>query len=101
MKYSQAFVFMPGGFGTLDEFFEVSTLVQTQRISRFPLILYGSDYWTGLLKWMKGNLEKKGFISREDLDLCTLTDDTDEAIEIILDYLRRVGPPESVPKAFA
>ncbi|MBI4661789.1 MAG: TIGR00730 family Rossman fold protein [Verrucomicrobia bacterium] len=101
VKYSLAFVFLPGGFGTLDEFFEIMTLVQTQRISQFPLILYGRTYWAGILKWMKANLENKGFISRGDLDLCTLTDDTDEAINMILDYLRRVGPPESVPRAFA
>jgi uncharacterized protein (TIGR00730 family) len=101
VKYSIAFVFMPGGFGTLDEFFEVITLVQTHRITRFPLILFGRDYWTGLIKWMKGTLEKNGLISRGDLDLFTITDDPEEAIAIIIDYMRRVGPPESVPKAFA
>ena len=101
VKYSSGFIFMPGGFGTLDEFFEVITLVQTQRISRFPLILYGKRYWTGLLKWIKGTLDKGGYISGEDLDLCTVTDDADEAINLVLDYLRRVGPPESVPRAFA
>ncbi len=99
VKYSVAFIFMPGGFGTLDEFFEVLTLVQTHRISRFPLILFGSDYWTGLLKWMKSTLEKDGFISRGELDLFTVTDDPQEAIAIVVDYIRRVGPPESVPKA--
>src|SRR5256884_1221857 len=65
-KYSIAFVFMPGGFGTLDEFFEVLTLVQTGRISRFPLILIGRDYWSGLLKWMEKIMLEKGFISRGD-----------------------------------
>src|SRR5579863_998265 len=58
VKYSLAFVFMPGGFGTLDEFFEVLTLVQTQRIPEFPLILFGRDYWRGLLAWMKKNMEQ-------------------------------------------
>ncbi len=101
VKYSMGFVFMPGGFGTLDEFFEVLTLVQTHRISRFPLILFGKDYWTGLIKWMKATLEKGDFISRGDLDLVTITDDPQEAIDLILDYKRRVGPPDSVPKAFA
>ncbi|MSU20012.1 MAG: TIGR00730 family Rossman fold protein [Pedosphaera sp.] len=101
VKYSIAFIFMPGGFGTLDEFFEVLTLVQTHRISRFPLILFGRDYWTGLLKWMKSTLEKDGFISRGELDLFTVTDDPEEAIAIVVDYMRRVGPPESVPKALA
>ena len=102
VKYSIAFVFMPGGFGTLDELFEVLTLVQTQRIPRFPLILLGRDHWQGLLDWMKTRLEKKtGFISPGDLDLLTLTDDPQEAIDIILDYERHVGPPDVIPKAFA
>lgn len=101
VKYSIAFVFMPGGFGTLDEFFEVLTLVQTQRITRFPLICFGRDYWNGLIKWMKATLQKGAFISPGDLDLYTVTDDPAEAIEVILDYMRRVGPPDSVPKAFA
>ncbi len=98
VKYSLAFVFMPGGFGTLDEFFEVLTLVQTRRIPSYPLILFGKSYWGGLLKWVKGTLEKSSLISQGDLDLVTLTDDPEEAINIVLDYLRRVGPPESVPK---
>lgn len=102
VKYSIAFVFMPGGFGTLDELFEVLTLVQTQRIPRYPLILFGRDHWQGLLHWMKARLEEKtGFISPGDLDLLTLTDDPQEAIDIILDYERRVGPPDTIPKAFA
>ena len=101
VKYSIAFVFMPGGFGTLDEFFEVLTLVQTQRIPRFPLILFGRDYWTGLIKWMKATLDKGKFIGPGDLELFTITDSTQEAVDIILDYERRVGPPEIMPKAFA
>jgi uncharacterized protein (TIGR00730 family) len=102
VKYSMAFVFMPGGFGTLDEFFEVLTLVQTRRIPEFPLILFGRAYWKGLLRWIKEQMEDNGrFISRGDLDLVKVTDDPKEAIEIILDYMRRVGPPEVVPKAFA
>ncbi len=96
VKYSIAFIFMPGGFGTLDEFFEVLTLVQTRRIPRYPLILFGQEYWSGLLKWMKG-LEK-GFIGPGDLDLFTVTDDPQVAVDIILDYKRRVGPPEVIPK---
>ena len=100
VKYSMGFVFMPGGFGTLDEFFEIITLVQTNRISHFPLILFGCRYWTGLLKWMKATVEDGGFISPGDLDLVTITDDVDEAVALILDYQRRVGPPDSVPKAF-
>jgi uncharacterized protein (TIGR00730 family) len=98
VKYSIAFVFMPGGFGTLDELFEVLTLVQTRRIPRYPLILIGRDYWSGLLKWAKTTLEKNAYISPGDLDLLTLTDDPQQAIEVILDYKRRVGPPEVTPK---
>lgn len=101
VKYSIAFIFMPGGFGTLDEFFEVLTLEQTQRIPRFPLILFGREYWHGLLKWMKGTLETGKMIGLEDLDLCTVTDDPHEAVTIILDYLRRVGPPETVPRTLS
>jgi len=101
VKYSIAFIFMPGGFGTLDEFFEVATLVQTQRIPEFPLILFGRDYWKGLLKWMKQEMqERNAFINPTDLDLVKVTDSPKEAIDIILDYERRVGPPEVVPKAF-
>src|SRR5437667_6280723 len=80
VKYSIAFVFMPGGFGTLDEFFEVLTLVQTQRIPRFPLICFGRDHWNGLFRWMKSRLEEKtSYISPGDLDLVTITDDVQEA----------------------
>jgi len=102
VKYSIAFVFMPGGFGTLDEFFEVLTLVQTRRIPEFPLICLGREHWAGLFKWLKSSMLEKGkFISPGDLDLVKITDDPHEAVEIILDYERRVGPPEVMPKAFA
>src|SRR3954464_4951053 len=80
VKYSIAFVFMPGGFGTLDEFFEVLTLVQTGRIPEFPLILFGRDHWQGLIKWMDATLDQGAFISPGDLKLFTLTDDPQEAI---------------------
>jgi hypothetical protein len=95
------FVFLPGGFGTLDEFFEVLTLVQTHRIPRFPVILFSEDFWRGLLRWMKSTLEPQGLINRGDLELAQVVDSTPEALEIILDYQRRVGPPDTVPAAFA
>jgi hypothetical protein len=98
VKYSVAFVFLPGGFGTLDEFFEVLTLVQTRRIPRFPLLLFGGHYWGGLLRWAKTTVEKGKFIGPNDLDLVTVTDDPREAVRLILDYMRRVGPPETTPK---
>jgi len=101
-KYSLGFVFMPGGFGTLDEFFEIITLVQTERIPQLPLILFGRAHWNGLLRWLKTEVEEKNkFISRGDLDLVSVTDDPQEAIDRILDYERRVGPPGVLPKAFA
>jgi uncharacterized protein (TIGR00730 family) len=102
VKYSLGFIYMPGGFGTLDEFFEVLTLVQTGRIPQFPLILYGSDYWSGLLKWAKTQMrEKHNFISPGDMDLVTIVDKPQEAVARILDYERRVGPPAALPQAFA
>jgi len=101
VKYSIAFVFMPGGFGTLDELFEVLTLVQTQRIPQFPLILFGKDYWKGLLRWIKDRVQGADYISPGDLDLLTITDDPQEAVNVILEYERRVGPPEVIPRAFA
>src|SRR5204863_2054168 len=72
VKYSMGFVFMPGGFGTLDEFFEVATLAQTQRIPRFPVILFGKRHWSGLQHWLKATVAKRGFISPGDLELFTL-----------------------------
>ncbi len=101
VKYSIGFVFMPGGFGTLDEFFEVLTLVQTERIPEFPLILFGKKHWQGLMRWMKERLEGTDYISPGDLDLVKITDDPQEVVDIILDYERRVGPPEIMPKAFS
>jgi uncharacterized protein (TIGR00730 family) len=101
VKYSVAFIYMPGGFGTLDEFFEVLTLVQTQRIPRFPLILFGRDYWSGLVHWMKSVLEKKKNISPGDLDLFLITDDTKEAVDWVLDYMKELGPPAVTSPALA
>jgi uncharacterized protein (TIGR00730 family) len=100
VKYSQGFVFMPGGFGTLDEFFEVITLVQTQRVQQLPIILFGSGYWSGLRDWMREEVEKGEFVSPGDLELATITDDVEQAVELILDYQRRVGTPTHVHKAF-
>jgi uncharacterized protein (TIGR00730 family) len=102
VKYSLGFVYMPGGFGTLDEFFEVATLVQTGRIPQFPLILFGKEYWSGLLRWAKTEMrEKHNFISPDDLDLVTVVDKPQDAVECIMEYARRVGPPAALPKAFA
>ena len=101
VKYSMGFVFMPGGFGTLDELFEVLTLVQTRRITHFPLILFGKDYWRNLVRWMKKTLQEQDFINPGDLKLFHVTDDVEEAVELIVEYRRRIGPPQQVPAAFA
>ncbi len=82
VKYSQGFVVMPGGFGTLDELFEAMTLIQTKKIGRFPIILVGTEFWGGLLDWVKKVLiEKYGNVSPEDLNLFRVVDTADEAVE--------------------
>ena len=102
VKYSLGFVYMPGGFGTLDEFFEVMTLVQTERIPQFPVILFGKSHWKGLVQWIKSELqERHKYIGPRDLDLIKITDDPQEVVRIILDYERHVGTPAAMPKAFA
>jgi hypothetical protein len=83
VKYSQGFVVMPGGFGTLDELFEAITLIQTHKIGKFPIILVGSDFWTGLMDWVKGTMLKMGNISPEDLNLIKIVDTEQEVVEII------------------
>ncbi|MDI6099642.1 TIGR00730 family Rossman fold protein [Actinoplanes sp. NEAU-A12] len=83
VKYAQAFVVLPGGFGTLDELFEAITLVQTKKVTRFPVILMGAEYWGGLLDWMKRRMLDEGKISAMDLDLIQVTDDVAEAVRII------------------
>lgn len=84
VKYAQAFIFFPGGFGTMDEVFEVMTLVQTKKIDRIPLVFIGKSYWGGLLKWINGTmLNRHAYIKEGDLDLFLLTDDIEEAVEYI------------------
>ena len=100
VKYSLGFVYMPGGFGTLDELFEVVTLVQTHCIEKFPLILYGKKHWRGLLNWARNTLEKGGFISPGDIELMTLTDDIDEAVELLLNYMNERCSEKRISNAF-
>jgi uncharacterized protein (TIGR00730 family) len=84
VKYAQGFINFPGGFGTMDEFFESLTLIQTLKVVPFPVVLIGSDFWSGLLDWMRDVMEQKFHnISPEDLDLFHLTDDVEEAIDIV------------------
>jgi uncharacterized protein (TIGR00730 family) len=84
VKYSQGFVVMPGGFGTLDELFEAMTLIQTHKIDRFPIILVGVSFWSGLMEWIKTKLlETHQNISPKDLDLINLVDTEDEVLDIL------------------
>lgn len=83
VKYSQGFIVMPGGFGTLDELTEAITLIQTNKIGRFPIVLVGSAFWSGLLDWFKATLLNEGMISEKDLDLYRVVDTADEAVEHI------------------
>ena len=105
VKYAAGYVIMPGGFGTLYEFFESLTLIQTRKIRRFPVVMMGEDYWGGLIDWMKSTLLKQGAISKADLKLFHLTDDPIHAAAFIIkshkDSMRTVGerrkfnlPPE-------
>ena len=90
VKYAQAFVILPGGVGTLDELFETITLIQTEKIPKIPIILYGSEYWHGLLSWMKQTvLEKEKCINQSDLDNFMLLDDIDEVIKTIDDFYKK------------
>ena len=87
VKYAQAYIGMPGGFGTMDEIFEALTLIQTKRIKPFPVILVGTQYWTGLLEWIRNTLVYGKYISPEDLDFFTLLDDPDEVVHTIKKYV--------------
>jgi uncharacterized protein (TIGR00730 family) len=89
VKYAQGFIMFPGGFGTLDEFFEAVTLIQTERIERFPVVLMGSEYWRGLYAWMEKELKGRGTISAHDLDLITVTDSPADAVALITRSFRK------------
>ncbi|MET7463419.1 TIGR00730 family Rossman fold protein [Nonomuraea sp. NPDC005501] len=85
VKYSCGFIALPGGFGTLDELFEALTLVQTHKVTSFPVVLMGSEFWGGLIDWIKSTLLGTGKIAEQDLDLITVTDDVDEAVRIVVE----------------
>jgi uncharacterized protein (TIGR00730 family) len=92
VKYAQAFIFLPGGFGTLDELFECLTLIQTQKITRVPVVLMGTDFWSGLMAWIKQTvLETEKNINPTDLDLIRTTDDVDEVANIINAFYEAEG----------
>ena len=89
VKYAQGFIVFPGGFGTMDEFFEALTLIQTNKVTRFPVVLVGSEYWGGLIDWIKTTMVENKTISKDDVDLFKLTDDCDEAVEIICEFYKK------------
>ena len=89
IKYAKAFVVVPGGYGTMDEFFEAITLIQTLRIRSFPVILIGKEYWKGLIGWMKEQMLKNKLISKKDLNIFQITDSPDEVIRIIKAFYKK------------
>lgn len=84
LKYSQAFICLPGGMGTMDEFFEVMCMVQTGKVTNYPIVLMGTEYWSGLLEWMENALAANGYINAKDRELFLLTDDPEEALAHII-----------------
>ncbi|SIS02869.1 LOG family protein [Williamsia sterculiae] len=96
VKYAQAFVCLPGGFGSLDELFEALTLVQTRKVTRFPIVLLGSDFWAGLIDWMRDRLAGTGKIASTDLDLLHVTDSVAETLRIITATGRSAVPPSGI-----
>lgn len=89
IRYAQAFIFMPGGWGTMDETFEVLTLIQTNKIDKVPVIFVGKDYWEGLLDWMKNTMLKEKYINADDFKLFHVTDDPKKVVKIIDDFYKK------------
>jgi hypothetical protein len=89
VKYSQGFVVMPGGFGTMDELFEAITLIQTNKIGKFPIILVGRKFWSGLFDWIKNTLLEEGNISPKDLDLISIVDTEEEVLDVIDNFYKK------------
>ncbi|HEX9107147.1 MAG TPA: TIGR00730 family Rossman fold protein, partial [Longimicrobiales bacterium] len=85
VKYAEAFVIFPGGFGTMDELFEALTLIQTGKVQNFPVVLMGREYWGGMIDWIRDSMQAEGKISPKDIDLLTITDSPEEAVRTIVD----------------
>jgi uncharacterized protein (TIGR00730 family) len=96
VKYSLGFIIFPGGFGTLDELFEALTLIQTKKIRNFPVVLFGSDYWSGLLNWIRDHAMKEGKVTEQDLKLLHLTDSPAEVVQIIVQSQGSLGAGNSL-----
>jgi hypothetical protein len=94
IRYAIGFAILPGGFGTVDELFELLTLVQTGKLERRPILLVGHEFWQGLYQWLMDEVESRAFIDREDLEFLEIVPDADAAAEILLDYYRRRCPDE-------
>ena len=92
VKYAQGFIVLPGGLGTFDELFEALTLVQTQKVTSFPIVLLGTGYWQGLLDWLRDTVLAEGKINAKDLDMMTLTDDVDEAVSMMVEARANLWP---------
>ncbi|MCF8241724.1 MAG: TIGR00730 family Rossman fold protein [Melioribacteraceae bacterium] len=85
-KYAQGYILLPGGFGTIDEFFEVLTLIQTGKTAKFPVVLMGKEHWEGLIDWVKKKMLAEGYISQDDMNLFSVTDDPEEAANIMYEF---------------
>lgn len=92
LKYSQGFVVMPGGFGTFDELFEAVTLSQTRKVTQFPIVLFGTEYWNPMIEWLKGSVLEGGYISDDDLDMLHVTDSVEDAVQAMLTPIPAVPP---------
>jgi uncharacterized protein (TIGR00730 family) len=99
VKYAEAFVIFPGGFGTMDELFEALTLIQTGKVRDFPVILFGSAYWQGLLDWLRGTMLAERKISAADLDLVVVTDSPEETVRVIRERCRKPVAPRGASQA--
>lgn len=92
VKYAQGFIVLPGGFGTLDELFETITLIQTEKIMKIPIVLIGTEYWQGLIDWIRDKLIENSYINESDMDIFYLTDDVDDAVKHICDFYEDKEP---------
>jgi uncharacterized protein (TIGR00730 family) len=101
VKYAEGFVIFPGGYGTLDELYEALALIQTRKVQNFPVVLFGTAYWRGMLEWLKNTVLAEGNIDGEDLEQLVVTDSPEEACSVILDCYRRNCAESTAPRSVA